>query len=69
MVCPYCGKEMEHGCVQSARPVLYSPRKKKVFFTASEPEEFYLTDGVWNGSFVGADYCKDCKKVVISLEK
>ena len=69
MQCPYCGNEMERGFVQSARPVFWSPEKKKVFFKPSLQEDFEISEGFWNGSFAESHFCRNCKKVILSVEK
>ena len=66
MKCPYCGEEMQTGYLQSARPVLWSPQKKKMMFLASEMEDVRITEGLWNGCFAVADYCELCEKVIVS---
>ncbi len=69
MKCPYCGNEMKTGYVQSARPVFWSPEKKKVMFKPSPDDDFYITEGFWNGCFAESHFCKDCGKVIISAQK
>jgi hypothetical protein len=69
MKCPYCNQEMVKGYVQSARPVFWSPEKKKLFFKPSLQVDFYVSKGFWNGCFGESQYCQYCKKVIISLEE
>ena len=69
MKCPWCGKEMDKGFVQSARPVIWSPDKKKLFFSATTSDDFTISKGYWNGCFAEAYHCPKCKKVVISTDE
>ena len=69
MKCPYCGKEMEKGYVQSARPVIWSRNKKKLLFTATAADDFTISEGYLNGCFAEAYHCSKCKKIVIATEE
>ncbi len=69
MKCPYCGKEMDKGYVQSARPVIWSLKKKVLMFTATKPDDFTISKGYWNGCFAEAYHCPNCKKIIISTEE
>ena len=50
MQCPYCGKEMELGLVQSPHEIVLSPLNIKNMIT---------------GCAVRAFLCRSCKKVII----
>lgn len=65
MTCPYCGKEMRNGFIQSAREIFWSPTKKKVFFRPFKSDDVPVAPSGWNSSVAGACYCDNCRKIVI----
>jgi len=67
MKCPFCGKEMTRGVVQSAREVFFTTKPHKAFFTANlfRRGEILLTEDNWTKPTCAASYCADCKKVII----
>lgn len=67
MNCPYCGKEMELGSIQSKKALCWYPGEKrrivgpaKYFEGAVTLSDFHIT-----GSAVRAYLCRDCGKIVI----
>lgn len=68
MMCPYCGKQMKNGYIQSAREIFWSTQKKKLFFKAMGREDKPLASFGWNGSSAIAFYCDNCRKVVIDCK-
>ncbi len=72
MKCPYCGKDMEKGYVQSRDGVVW--RKKKSAITAlagfaADAVDLGTPDGnPFGGSFVVVYRCADCKKFLIDTE-
>jgi len=60
---------MDKGFVQSARPVIWSPDKKKLVFSATTSDDFTISKGYWNGCFAEAYHCPKCKKVIISTDE
>ena len=64
MNCPYCGKEMEKGFMQSARTVLFTTQKNEGAFTWKGKGDIVLTANNWLNPTCIAYHCKDCKKVV-----
>ena len=68
MKCPYCGKEMEKGLIQSAQELAWiGGEKKRLFGRASlYPESVVLSKYSYlKGSAVTSYLCRDCKKVLI----
>ena len=68
MKCPCCDREMQSGYLQSGRPFIWGPKKKRVAFRATREDEFEVSEGFWNGCFAKADYCSECKKILVSVE-
>ena len=68
MVCPYCGKEMEKGHLQSPHEIAWLKGEKRHLFGRAG-----LHDGsvvlselsYLKGSAVTAYLCRDCKKVLV----
>jgi len=69
MECPYCGKEMEDGLIQSANEIAwYKGRKRHVFRRAAFHKDSVVLSrlSLFKGSAVTAYLCRDCKKVIIN---
>lgn len=68
MKCPYCGKEMEKGFMQSPQEIAWLEGEKRHFLSKAD---FYEGSVVLSklsflkGSAVTAYLCRDCKKVLI----
>ncbi|MFQ9892339.1 MAG: PF20097 family protein [Emergencia sp.] len=70
MKCPFCQEEMESGYVQSSHQIMWGKDKNDTFFMPDKnKDEFYISKGIWKGSFTKAEYCNKCKRIIISLEK
>lgn len=69
MKCPYCAKEMEVGYLQSARPIFWAKKKKKLIFKPTAEDEFEVSEGFLNGCFAEAYVCPACGKVILSVGK
>ena len=70
MNCPYCGKEMESGLIQSQREIAwYKGRKRHLFARAAFHEESVVLSKLsfLKGSAVAAYLCRDCKKVIVNV--
>ena len=67
MNCPYCGKEMELGFVQSRDGVTWADKKYLVKALSNlHPGSISLSNGANDsGTAVYAYNCSDCKKVII----
>lgn len=71
-MCPWCGKEMERGCLAGSRGVYWFPGR----YTASAAwwgpraieDSFQVDDegDFLKGTFKTAWYCRSCKKMVFS---
>ena len=68
MRCPYCGKAMEEGLIQSPQELAWLPGRKRPLLGRAQ---FHDGAGVlselsmWKGSAVLAFLCRDCEKIVI----
>lgn len=66
MKCPYCGRDMEQGVIQSVQEINW--QKKRHLINRSD-----MYDGAvclaprsfLKGSFVEAYLCRDCRKVIV----
>ncbi|MBR0104296.1 MAG: hypothetical protein IKD83_00065 [Firmicutes bacterium] len=68
MICPYCGKEMEKGLIQSPQEIAWLKGDKKHMFGRAvlhEGSVILSQLSVMKGSAVTAYLCRDCKKVLI----
>lgn len=68
MNCPYCGKEMEKGLIQSPQEIAWIKGEKKRFFGSADFHEgsVVLSElSFLTGSAVTAFLCRDCRKVLI----
>lgn len=68
MQCPYCGKEMEQGLLQSLQEIAWlKGEKRRLLGRASFHEGSVVLSELseWKGSAVTAWLCRDCKKVLI----
>ena len=60
--CPYCGRELLSGYLQSARQIIWSQEEKSISFRADEDGDLVVSHGIWEGSFADCRYCADCGK-------
>ena len=58
--CPYCGRELLSGSLQSARQIIWSQEEKSMSFRADEEGDLVVSHGLWEGSFADCRYCADC---------
>lgn len=72
--CPWCGKEMERGCLQAGRPGIYwNPGRPSALSFWLAPGAFEESvrvddeDEPLKGTYKTAWYCRDCGKVAFSL--
>ena len=49
--CPYCGRELLSGYLQSARQIIWSQEEKSISFRADEEGDLVVSHGIWEGSF------------------
>ena len=57
--CPYCGRELFSGYLQSARQIIWSQEEKSISFRADEEGDLVVSHGIWEGSFADCRYCAD----------
>ena len=67
MNCPYCGKLMQMGYLQSSRRFIWSPEKKEDIFVASKKTDIAFRGSVWEGCYAESWYCIECKKLVTEV--
>lgn len=70
MNCPYCGKEMEKGLIQSPHGLAWLKGEKRHTFARAELHEgsVVLSElSMLRGSAVEAWLCRDCGKIVIDI--
>lgn len=48
--CPYCGRELLSGYLQSARQIIWSQEEKSISFRADEDGDLVVSHGIWEGS-------------------
>ena len=69
MRCPYCNEEMESGYIKSSQFMRWGKNKKLGYL----PEDIKLVKDFWGGFltgfFVESCYCKNCRKIVVSLDE
>ena len=61
MQCPYCGKTMEEGLIQSPQELAWLPGRKRPLLGAVVLSELSMM----RGSAVLAFLCRDCGKIMI----
>ena len=71
MNCPFCGKEMLKGVVQSARQIFFTTREHKHWFVPDMAltDEIILSSHNWTRPTCIAYNCEKCKKVVIDYSE
>lgn len=71
MKCPYCGKEMISGVVQSGRQIFFTTKSHKNWFfpDIAVDEEIVLSSHNWTRPTCVAYHCDECKKVVIDYSE
>ena len=68
MRCPYCGKAMEEGLIQSPQELAWLPGRKRPLLGRAQFHDgaVVLSElSMWKGSAVLAFLCRDCGKIVI----
>ena len=65
MKCPWCGKEMTDGYINSARKVVFSKDPNEVLFYINSKNNVNLTQYNWTAPSAKAYHCENCKKVVV----
>lgn len=66
MTCPFCGKEMEEGYLQSARPIVWAEDEKAFFPSVAFGKKDVSVTGMLDT--VQKSYlCRTCNKIVTDL--
>ena len=71
--CPWCGKEMERGCLQGGRGVYWYPGPRAAsaaFWGPGAMEKSFAVDDEgdpFRGTYKTAWYCRSCKKMTFSM--
>ena len=52
--CPYCGRELFSGYLQSARQIIWSQEEKSISFRADEEGDLVVSHGIWRRLPAGA---------------
>lgn len=66
MNCPYCNKEMEMGCVESARGFYFTKSPHTLVFSPKEDDINLAPIHVLDGSRHSAYHCKHCKIILLN---
>lgn len=71
MKCPFCGKEMITGAVQSAREIIFTKNTEKKLFktTIVKDEETSLSVNNFTKPTCPAYHCPECKKVIMDYSE
>ncbi len=67
MLCPFCGKEMEKGFLQSGSMMVWV-KKKHMLSLHPKEGEVLLDKNYVTSCAVPAWICKECKKVIAEYE-
>ena len=63
MKCPYCGREMTPGYIQSARRVYFTETPHELFFWPLKKDKTITRENIWSPTSP-AYHCANCKKVM-----
>lgn len=71
MKCPYCGREMITGVVQSARQIFFTSKAHKFWFVpdAAVDGEVLLSAHNWTRPTCTAFRCPECQKVILDYSQ
>ena len=70
MQCPFCGREMEHGFLQSGKKVFFTTKRRRLLFCPDEQNgDMELTQHNWTSPTGRAWLCRSCRKVVIDCDE
>ncbi|MBQ1877662.1 MAG: hypothetical protein II161_02495 [Erysipelotrichaceae bacterium] len=64
MKCPYCGREMTPGYIQSARRVYFTETPHELFFWPLKKDKTITRENIWSPTSP-AYHCSNCKKVIV----
>ena len=66
--CPYCGRPLIEGFIQSSHQIYFNYGKKRVFASGDLKSKCISSLGVLKAPSVKAAYCQLCKKIILDLE-
>ena len=67
-MCPWCGKEMERGCLAGSRGVYWFPGRYTAWWGPSVIEDSLRVDNEGGlSTYKTAWYCRSCKKMLFSM--
>ena len=70
MNCPYCGKEMDKGVIQSPHEISWKKKKSFIGRAMFHEGSVVLSElSFMSGSAAIAYLCRDCKKIVIDYSE
>ena len=69
MNCPYFGKPMQKGYLQSGKPIIWSQEKKKGFYLPLEQGDIAVSRGFWRICIAESWFCADCKKLITQVNE
>ena len=70
MRCPFCGRELERGFLQSGRTAFFTTKRRRFLFWPDEQNgDVELTQHNWTSPIAPAWICRSCRKVVIDCEE
>lgn len=68
MKCPFCGKEMTEGFVQSSSWIFFTEKKHKFYFRPNKKDTVLSTRN-YTCPTAKAWHCSNCMKVVVDYEE
>ncbi|MBE5760636.1 MAG: hypothetical protein E7334_01410 [Clostridiales bacterium] len=68
MNCPFCGREMEAGYVQSARLFFFARKKHRAWLNPGINDTLLSKSNFWNPQ-APAFICENCKKVIVDYSE
>ena len=68
--CPYCGRAMKQGYVQSSHQIYFNPgNKAKMFASGNLSSRNISTLGAIKAPSIRGWFCDECKKIILDLDK
>lgn len=73
MKCPACGREMEPGCLQSDRPVVFTTRRPSLsgvaFPRIPRGQDLHLTNDAYSPCACPAWHCPQCRHILVECQE
>ena len=68
--CPYCGRQLELGYIQSYKPIYFNKGNKARFLASGDLQSFSISSlGAIKAPAAKAAYCASCRKIIVEIEK